>query len=202
MMAQKRIGPWNWWALLASTQYIQLFLMRQFSAVASTLKMIMMAFGWNLWLNTTQCLSADERNSSLEYWMLQEEPDSNRHLTSQTENLCCFVFQLGASSVCLLIANGVLYVKIYPNHRISRKILLQAWKWRSKWILNAINYQNSLHHINTLLCGTSHEIFWWIHIVWNLRIFTDNWDVLECRKSAFEASQCNEESFKRMYVKA
>ena len=33
----------------------------------------------------------------LEEMLLQEEPDSssNRHLTSQTENLCCFVFQLG-----------------------------------------------------------------------------------------------------------
>ena len=124
-------------------------------------------------------VSADERNSSLEYWMLQEEPDSNRHLTSQTENLCCFVFQLGASSVCLLIANGVLYVKIYPNHRISRKILLQAWKWRSKWILNAINYQNSLHHINTLLCGTSYHMKYFDEFtlfgIWESSVFTDNW---------------------------
>ena len=153
----------NWTVELMSftgihTVYTTFFDEAIFSCCSSTLKMIMMAFGWNLWLNTTQCLSADERNSSLEYWMLQEEPDSNRHLTSQTENLCCFVFQLGASSVCLLIANGVLYVKIYPNHRISRKILLQAWKWRSKWILNAINYQNSLHHINTLLCGITWNI--------------------------------------------
>ena len=184
------------------TVYTTFFDEAIFSCCSSTLKMIMMAFGWNLWLNTTQCLSADERNSSLEYWMLQEEPDSNRHLTSQTENLCCFVFQLGASSVCLLIANGVLYVKIYPNHRISRKILLQAWKWRSKWILNAINYQNSLHHINTLLCGITWNILMNSHCLEFWRIFTDNWDVLECRKSAFEASQCNEESFKRMYVKA
>ena len=180
-MAQKRIGPWNWWALLNCTHSIYKIFFDEaiFSCCFNSQN-----DNDGLWVKFVaqhhpmlECWWTEFVSWVLEEMLLQEEPDSssNRHLTSQTENLCCFVFQLGASSVCLLIANGVLYVKIYPNHRISRKILLQAWKWRSKWILNAINYQNSLHHINTLLCGTSHEIFWWIHIVWNLRIFTDNW---------------------------
>ena len=127
-------GPKENWTveLMSFTELNNIFLMRQFSAVAlCSVKMIMMAFGWNLWLNThhwwTEFVS----------WVLNSQSITRKNLkqwvVSQTENLCCFVFQsLEWCYVCLaiMLANGVLYVKIYPNHRISRKILLAGSTWK------------------------------------------------------------------------